>query len=70
MRKLSTESRYFRFHHGLAELSVSMLVRFTQIDYDKEMAFCRAASDAVGHEDEVATSRYVQEADGETCEFA
>ena len=39
VRNLSSESRYFRFHHGLAELSTSMLVRFTQIDYDMEMAF-------------------------------
>jgi acetyltransferase len=70
VRKLSTESRYFRFHHGLAELSASMLVRFTQIDYDNEMAFVALHSDASGREEEVATSRYVQEADGETCEFA
>lgn len=70
VRKLSTESRYFRFHHGLAELSTSMLVRFTQIDYDNEMAFVAMYTDASGHEEEVANSRYVQEADGETCEFA
>jgi acetyltransferase len=70
VRKLSSESRYFRFHHGLAELSVSMLVRFTQIDYDNEMAFVALRPDAAGREEEIATSRYVQEADGETCEFA
>lgn len=70
VRRLSTESRYFRFHHGLAELSSSMLVRFTQIDYDCEMAFIALHTDALGHQEEVATSRYVQEADGETCEFA
>jgi acetyltransferase len=70
VRKLSTQSRYFRFHHGLAELSTSMLVRFTQIDYDCEMAFVALGADASGHEEEVASSRYVQEADGETCEFA
>jgi acetyltransferase len=70
VRKLSTESRYFRFHHGLAELSTSMLVRFTQIDYDNEMAFVALHADAAGRDEEVATSRYVQEADGETCEFA
>src|SRR6185312_10347425 len=55
---------------GIAELSSSMLVRFTQIDYDVEMAFLALHSDATGHETEVASSRYVQEADGETCEFA
>jgi acetyltransferase len=70
VRKLSTESRYFRFHHGLAELSTTMLIRFTQIDYDNEMAFVATRTDDAGHEEEVASSRYVQEADGETCEFA
>jgi acetyltransferase len=70
VRKLSSESRYFRFHHGLAELSTSMLIRFTQIDYDCEMAFVALHSDPTGRQEEVATSRYVQEADGETCEFA
>jgi len=70
VRKLSSESRYFRFHHGLAELSTAMLVRFTQIDYDCEMAFIALHETADGKLEEVATSRYVQEADGETCEFA
>lgn len=70
VRGLSTESRYFRFHHGLAELSNSMLIRFTQIDYDNEMAFIALRTDDHGRGEEVATSRYVQEADGETCEFA
>jgi acetyltransferase len=45
-------------------------VRFTQIDYDCEMAFLAIHTTDDGHEEEVATSRYVQEADGETCEFA
>ena len=70
VRKLSSEARYFRFHHGLAELSTAMLVRFTQIDYDCEMAFIALHTTADGKLEEVATSRYVQEADGETCEFA
>jgi acetyltransferase len=70
VRRLSTESRYFRFHHGLAELTTSMLIRFTQIDYDCEMAFVALHTNAAGREEEIASSRYVQEADGETCEFA
>jgi acetyltransferase len=70
VRKLSSESRYYRFHHGLAELSTAMLVRFTQIDYDCEMAFIALHTTEDGKLEEVATSRYVQEADGETCEFA
>lgn len=65
VRKLTPEARYFRFHHGLAELSAPMLVRFTQIDYDREMAFI-----ALSRDEEVGSARYVQEADDETCEFA
>lgn len=65
VRHLSSESRYFRFHHGLAELSPAMLVRFTQIDYDREMAFL-----ALHDQEEVGSARYVQDAGGESCEFA
>ena len=36
---LSPESRYFRFMGTMRELTPQMLVRFTQIDYDREMAF-------------------------------
>src|SRR5690606_10392527 len=36
VRNLSEESRYFRFMNSVQELSESMLVRFTQIDYSRE----------------------------------
>ena len=35
---LSEETRYFRFFYQLNELTPSMLARFTQVDYDREMA--------------------------------
>lgn len=38
MRGLSEESRYFRFISSLRELPPRMLVRYTQIDYDRELA--------------------------------
>ncbi|HQD82592.1 MAG TPA: bifunctional acetate--CoA ligase family protein/GNAT family N-acetyltransferase [Quisquiliibacterium sp.] len=38
MRALSPESRYFRFISTLSELTPKMLVRYTQIDYDRELA--------------------------------
>jgi acetyltransferase len=69
VRKLSGESRYYRFHHGLAELSAPMLVRFTQIDYDREMAFVALTGEGATLE-QVGNVRYVQEFDEETCEFA
>jgi acetyltransferase len=66
---LSSESRYFRFMDTLRELTPLMLVRFTQIDYDREMAFVATVQDG-GRETEVAVARYVANPDGESCEYA
>ncbi|GBG01313.1 acetyltransferase [Azospira sp. I13] len=66
---LSDESKYFRFMDTLRELTQSMLVRFTQIDYDREMAFV-AVTEEGGQEVQVGVSRYVSNPDGETVEFA
>ena len=35
---LSEQTRYFRFFYRLHELTPAMLARFTQVDYDREMA--------------------------------
>jgi acetyltransferase len=69
VRNLSPQSRYFRFMRTLAELTPEMLVRFTQIDYDREMAFL-ACVEREGREVEVGVARYVTNPDGRTCEFA
>jgi acetyltransferase len=69
VKNLSAEARYFRFMDTLRELTPQMLVRFTQIDYDREMAFV-ATLDEAGRETEVGVARYVANPDGESCEFA
>jgi acetyltransferase len=69
VRGLSPESRYFRFMDTLRELTPAMLVRFTQIDYDREMAFV-ATVPREGSEAEIGVCRYVANPDGESCEFA
>jgi acetyltransferase len=69
VRKLSPESRYFRFMDTLRELTPSMLVRFTQIDYDREMAFVATVPGGAG-EEEIGVCRYITNPDGESCEFA
>lgn len=69
VKSLSAESRYFRFMDTLRELTPLMLVRFTQIDYDREMAFV-ATLPANGAESEIGVARYVANPDGESCEFA
>jgi acetyltransferase len=45
-----------------------MLARFTQIDYDREMAFVATVGEAP--ETEIAVCRYVANLDGDSCEFA
>jgi acetyltransferase len=78
VRRLSPESRYFRFMDTLRELTPAMLARFTQIDYDREMAFIAAVAagasgdggSRAGAEREIGVCRYVTNPDGETCEFA
>jgi acetyltransferase len=69
VRGLSDESRYFRFMQALHELTPQMLVRFTQIDYDREMAFI-AVVEQDGAELQVAVARYTANPDKRSCEFA
>jgi len=69
VKRLSAETRYFRFMDTLRELTPQMLVRFTQIDYDREMAFVATVREG-GREAEVGVTRYVTNPDGESCEFA
>ncbi len=66
---LSEESRYFRFMNSVHELSQQTLVRFTQIDYSREMALI-AITDINGKELELGVTRYSINPDGESCEFA
>lgn len=68
-RGLSSESKYFRFMETLQELTPAMLVRFTQIDYDREMALM-AVTEKHGKEIELGIARYTTIPDPETCEFA
>jgi acetyltransferase len=69
VRNLSAEAKYFRFMHSLNELTPAMLIRFTQIDYDREMAFI-AVAHANGDEQEIGVTRYAMNVDGLSCEFA
>jgi acetyltransferase len=47
---MSDESKYYRFMDTIRELTQTMLVRFTQIDYDREMALVATLPDADGKE--------------------
>ena len=69
VRRLSPEARYFRFMHAVEELTPEMLVRFTQIDYSREMALI-AVVEEDGKETQIGVARYVINPDGELGEFA
>jgi acetyltransferase len=66
---LSRESRYFRFLDTLSQLSPQMLQHFTDIDYDRHMAFI-ALSDDSGSEREIGVTRYIVTDSNDICEFA
>jgi acetyltransferase len=69
VKNLSESSRYFRFMSSVRELTPAMLSRFTQIDYDREMAFVAVCEEG-GREVEIGVARYVTNPDWQTCEFA
>jgi acetyltransferase len=69
IRGLSAESKYFRFMNSIHELSLEMLVRFTQIDYHNEMALV-AINPGDDGEEEIGVARYMTNPDKRTCEFA
>jgi acetyltransferase len=69
VKQLSPEAKYFRFMSTMRELSPQMLARFTQIDYDREMALI-AVTAKDGRSEEVGVARYITNPDGSSCEFA
>ncbi|MFO1346385.1 MAG: bifunctional acetate--CoA ligase family protein/GNAT family N-acetyltransferase [Rhodocyclaceae bacterium] len=68
--RMSDESKYYRFMDTIRELTQPMLVRFTQIDYDREMALVATVQNEDGTEKQIGVSRYVTNPDGESVEFA
>ena len=75
VRGLSEQSRYFRFISTLTELTPRMLARYTQIDYDRELALVASIRPDAPESDNdeetlIGVVRYLLNPDGETCEFA
>lgn len=69
VRNMSEESRYFRFMDTLRELDPVMLSRFTQIDYDREMALVAVTDNGKGDESMLGVARHSINPDGKSCEF-
>jgi acetyltransferase len=68
-KTLSPTTIYYRFFGALKELNPEMLARFTQIDYDREIAL--VAIDEESETDSMlGVARIIGDADGRTGEFA
>ena len=66
---LSEQTRYFRFFYRLAELTPSMIARFTQVDYDRELALVAVVT-TDGAQAFVGVARYIANPDRTSAEFA
>jgi len=66
---LSPTTIYYRFFSPIKELSQEMLARFTQIDYDREIALV-ALDDASEAERMLGVARIIGDPDGKEGEFA
>jgi acetyltransferase len=67
---LSPTSIYYRFFGPLKALPHSMLVRFTQVDYDREIDMVALEKTNGDKERMVATARVISDPDGKRAEFA
>jgi acetyltransferase len=70
--RLSAEARHWRFLHPIKALTPEMIARFTQVDYDRDMALIAMPVREDGEPEEriIGVVRYVREADESRCEFA
>jgi len=69
VKRMSDESKYYRFMDTLRELTQAMLVRFTQIDYDREMALVATVPGDDCKELQISVACSVTNPDGESVEF-
>ena len=69
VRHLSEDARYFRFLGTMRELPPNELKYFTEIDYDRHMAFV-AVIRRDGNDVEIGVARYVGNEQRDSCEFA
>jgi acetyltransferase len=68
---LSEQTRYYRFFYRLSALTPAMLARFTQVDYDRELALVALApSPDASPQAFVGVARYIGNPDHRSAEFA
>ncbi|MDO5102830.1 MAG: bifunctional acetate--CoA ligase family protein/GNAT family N-acetyltransferase [Lautropia sp.] len=67
---LSAETRLWRFLHPIRVLSPQMVARFTQVDYDRDMALVAVEADKGPDAPLIGVARYIREPNESRCEFA
>lgn len=71
---LSDQTRHWRFLHPIKVLTAQMIARFTQVDYERDLALVGLTKadpdDPASEEMIVGVTRYVREADAGRAEFA
>ena len=70
VNKASRESLYYRFFGYVPKITHEFLIRFTQIDYDREMAIVAVVNNANGEEEMIGVVRIVGDPWGEAAEYA
>ena len=70
LERTSPEDKYFRFFRSVDDISHTQMARFTQIDYDREMAFVVRAKNGTGQEETIGVVRIVCDADSIEGEFS
>lgn len=68
-QRMSPATRYYRFMERIDEMPPGLVARFTQVDYDREMALV-ALTEEDGVTQQIGAARYTLTADGESVEFA
>ncbi|MGE3771516.1 MAG: bifunctional acetate--CoA ligase family protein/GNAT family N-acetyltransferase, partial [Gammaproteobacteria bacterium] len=70
LERVAPEDLRFRFFRATNRFTHEFLAAFTQIDYDREMAFIAVRQDAAGNPETLGVVRAVADADNTGAEFA
>ncbi len=70
LARISADDIQFRFFHAKREFAHTELARFTQIDYDREMAFIATEPNTAGVPETLGVARAIADPDNTSAEFA
>jgi acetyltransferase len=68
--QVSRQDRYLRFFRAMNAIPPEELARFTQLDYDREMALVAVANEGTGKEETLGVVHVAADANNTTAEFA